>query len=466
MPSGEPRPRLALAALLLGAVLAGCSLVGGPAQPAPEPTAGPVVSQPATAAPEATAAPIPTEPPAQPTLEPSPAQPSPAPLPTAPVATKGPLDPAPSPPPGVERIAFAPGAISGVVEGALVRGEERRYLLWAQAGQLMDVRVTSLENNAVFQLYAPDGSALPGAEPGSDARAWSGTLPADGDQLIVVGSTRGNATYRLEVTVTTPAQPGGDTSIRSANWDVVLANDPALRVEYRGSDRYVTVDDPAAPISGIPQLDQIVYVDMDGDGVEEAAMPLFSGGTAGNIGALIFRMGARSPVLVDKVGGYKLAVGVEQGRLVVSNALYAGWEPNCCPSGRSYDTYVLQGGRLQLLAHRDEGIAEAQPLTVERFYELIRRKELAAAYGLLSAAQQAANPYDAWAAGFANTIDVQATVSVDPSAPNTVSVALTATDATPEGGQVTRRFAGTWRMVWDPARPGWALDAANITPVP
>lgn len=100
------------------------------------------------------------------------------------------------------RIRFARGAISAVVEGAVVRGERAVYLAGARAGQRMRVQVTSPENNAVFQLRGPGGvGMLPGAGEGDDATAWSGVLPRSGDYRVVVGGTRGNAEYRLRVEI-------------------------------------------------------------------------------------------------------------------------------------------------------------------------------------------------------------------------------------------------------------------------
>ncbi|HYF54924.1 MAG TPA: hypothetical protein VEA41_11760 [Salinarimonas sp.] len=111
-------------------------------------------------------------------------------------------------------IRFARGASSAVLEGAVIRGERALYGLEARAGQRLAVRVASPERNAVVQIYEPgarrrveegvlevEGRALPGAGEGEDARAWSGALPRSGTYLLVVGGTRGNASYRLEVSV-------------------------------------------------------------------------------------------------------------------------------------------------------------------------------------------------------------------------------------------------------------------------
>jgi hypothetical protein len=104
-----------------------------------------------------------------------------------------------------KRIRFARGSSSAGVEGAVLRGERAVYLVGARGGQQMRVRVVSPENNAVFQIHSPPGgAALPGAGETDDATAWSGTLPRSGDYRIVVGGTRGNASYSLHVEIRTP----------------------------------------------------------------------------------------------------------------------------------------------------------------------------------------------------------------------------------------------------------------------
>lgn len=95
------------------------------------------------------------------------------------------------------RIRFARGRTTTVIENAVVRGERDRYLLRARAGQTLIVRITSLEDNAVFDVGAPGGRRSLAQE----ATDWTGKLPHSGDYVIVVGGTRGNAGYTLEVTV-------------------------------------------------------------------------------------------------------------------------------------------------------------------------------------------------------------------------------------------------------------------------
>lgn len=94
------------------------------------------------------------------------------------------------------RIRFEPGADSTVIEDAVVRGTRDIYLLGAKRGQRMTVSITSVENNAVFNLQAPTKRTL-----SQEATNYSGVLPATGDYRISVGGTRGNASYTLEVTI-------------------------------------------------------------------------------------------------------------------------------------------------------------------------------------------------------------------------------------------------------------------------
>ena len=101
-----------------------------------------------------------------------------------------------------QKIKFARGASTATVKGAVVRGDRDRYYLGASKGQTMSVKITSEEDNAVFQIYLPgEEKALKGAGDEDDATNWSGELPENGEYVIVVGGTRGNATYTLKVSI-------------------------------------------------------------------------------------------------------------------------------------------------------------------------------------------------------------------------------------------------------------------------
>ncbi|MFZ1026675.1 MAG: hypothetical protein WAN66_10690 [Limnoraphis robusta] len=96
----------------------------------------------------------------------------------------------------VSRIRFARGADSATVQNSVVRGSRDVYLLDAKGAQKMEVNISALENNAAFEVIAPNGEALTSEETRSSL-----TLPATGRYEIVVGGTRGNATYKLNVRI-------------------------------------------------------------------------------------------------------------------------------------------------------------------------------------------------------------------------------------------------------------------------
>lgn len=105
-----------------------------------------------------------------------------------------------------QEIKFEPGKSSATLEGAVVRGDRDEYTLAVKAGQVMSVLITSGENNAVFQIYrqvAGSWKPLKGADEEDEATQWKNKLPGKGNEhlKIVVGGTRGNATYTLEVAI-------------------------------------------------------------------------------------------------------------------------------------------------------------------------------------------------------------------------------------------------------------------------
>jgi hypothetical protein len=113
----------------------------------------------------------------------------------------------------VHEIRFDPDAHSTVVAGAVVRGSRDVYAFTARRGQTTEISVKAVESNAAISVWRPgarlgstpdgdiQGTALPGASDRADATRWRGRLPQSGRYLIVVGPTRGNATYELRLSV-------------------------------------------------------------------------------------------------------------------------------------------------------------------------------------------------------------------------------------------------------------------------
>ncbi|UIE39614.1 hypothetical protein [Leptodesmis sichuanensis] len=101
----------------------------------------------------------------------------------------------------VRRLQFAPGKYSTTLEDAVVRGTRDIYLVGAKQGQTMTVKIASVENNASFSVTTPPNKAGQRRTLTPDAVNWTATLPATGDYQIIIGSSRGNATYKLQVMI-------------------------------------------------------------------------------------------------------------------------------------------------------------------------------------------------------------------------------------------------------------------------
>jgi hypothetical protein len=295
--------------------------------------------------------------------------------------------------------------------------------------------------------------------------------PATTPAVATEPPTRNDATTQAATTPATTTAPqttkaASLPSIRQTDWQTVLKNDPQLRQEPPPDSYlkfYISVK-ADQQLVGSPDLDHIVYVDVDKDGQEEAAIPLISGGTAGNIGFLLYRQAAPAPRLIGWQEGYKQGLKAVEGKLESTNALYSGWEPNCCPSGFETLTYGLMGDKLIVVGSRTDGYAEAQPPTVEEFYSLLNDKKYEDAYEFLSPNFQKANPFASWVAGYATSQKVTAQTVADASAPNLVRVNLETTDSG-KSGPVIKHYNGTWTLVWSADRKGWLLDSAKIQEV-
>jgi hypothetical protein len=117
--------------------------------------------------------------------------------------------------PPAKPVHFAAGASEITLSGGIPRGERDCYTLGARQGQILTVEQSDTpDTNIVFQIYQPPwrivgspdqmavgGMTLPGTAEGEDARRFSGTLPATGDYLLVLGTIRGSGAYHLRVEI-------------------------------------------------------------------------------------------------------------------------------------------------------------------------------------------------------------------------------------------------------------------------
>jgi hypothetical protein len=95
-----------------------------------------------------------------------------------------------------QTIKFKTGSHSAIVSGGIPRGTVNTYVLEANKGQNISVTITSIENNVVFQILDPTGKSIV-----KEKAKFSGKLPRSGKYKIVVGTTRGGASFKLSVSI-------------------------------------------------------------------------------------------------------------------------------------------------------------------------------------------------------------------------------------------------------------------------
>jgi len=95
-----------------------------------------------------------------------------------------------------QQVFFDPGRSGTIVSDSVVRGDRDVYQLTAQSGQTMKLSITALEDNAAFDVVSPSSRIL-----GQELTQASFFLPYTGDYDIIVGGTRGNASYELSIEI-------------------------------------------------------------------------------------------------------------------------------------------------------------------------------------------------------------------------------------------------------------------------
>jgi hypothetical protein len=94
-------------------------------------------------------------------------------------------------------------------------------------------------------------------------------------------------------------------------------------------------------------IDRLVYGDLTGDGQNDVAVTIFSGGTAGDIAFYVLSADGGTLHAIKRANDqYKIGLKIVLGRLQVTRPIYKGNDPNCCPSQLEITTYRYNGTRL------------------------------------------------------------------------------------------------------------------------
>ncbi|HIK45109.1 MAG TPA: serine/threonine protein kinase [Leptolyngbyaceae cyanobacterium M65_K2018_010] len=136
----------------------------------------------------------------QPTPEPSPTvEPPPTPSPSPPAVIRPEPTPEPIPEPTIieQRVQIPAGQTGVQVSGQVSPERIRRYVVNAQAGQVLALDLPRVTGPVTLDVRFPGGAPIPDA---SRVLSWQGQLPESGDYLIDVKSPR-SAEYTLRLVV-------------------------------------------------------------------------------------------------------------------------------------------------------------------------------------------------------------------------------------------------------------------------
>lgn len=96
-------------------------------------------------------------------------------------------------------LEFSPGISLALAGGGLVANRGHRYVLRAQAGQVLDVAVSSPTGNVVLTVEGADGTVLAGLSEGRTH--WRGQLPATQEYIVTVVSLGRGTSFTLTATM-------------------------------------------------------------------------------------------------------------------------------------------------------------------------------------------------------------------------------------------------------------------------
>ncbi len=197
-----------------------------------------------------------------------------------------------------ERVQFAPGANSAVVEGSITGYEGVDYVLGARAGQTMNVSMATDNGSNYLNILAPgetDAAMFIGSTEGNQ---FEGTLPETGDYRVRVYLMRNaarrdeTANYRLEMIIAAADSGSG------AVGDTSAAPSSAERAGMGDFD--ATGQIPCAQVAGQPMGHCDFGVAREGGGGATVVVTRPDGRTR----ALFFENGAFLSADTSQADGY------------------------------------------------------------------------------------------------------------------------------------------------------------------
>lgn len=97
--------------------------------------------------------------------------------------------------PATRRVQFKRGTSSTTFQGSVTPALSETYLVGARTGQVMTVKLTAPNKTVTFLVSSPTTALI-----GDNSRDWTGTLPENGDYMILVQADK-RATYSITISI-------------------------------------------------------------------------------------------------------------------------------------------------------------------------------------------------------------------------------------------------------------------------
>jgi len=138
---------------------------------------------------------------------------------------------------------------------------------------------------------------------------------------------------------------------------------PSSEIRNVDFSQVPAVQDLVAESGGHPLPEEIIFADLTGDGVDEAVVPINSGGSGGDIAYAVFgyQGGDLEDLLTVKPEAGRVTVSVEDGVLTETQPVYAPEDPLCCPSELRHTFYRWDGSELVVDHQTTEKAPSAKP---------------------------------------------------------------------------------------------------------
>ena len=133
-----------------------------------------------------------------------------------------------------QRIRFTPGSTSATVSGQLVPSGSAQYILYAQAGQTLNIHLGFTEGQAILVVWGADGNVL--LSDHAEASDFQMSLPTTQDYNIQVkGNPTGNTAYQMTINI-----PAASTGIQRIQFPAGATSVTVPgQLPASGSDQYV-----------------------------------------------------------------------------------------------------------------------------------------------------------------------------------------------------------------------------------